>query len=401
MRVDPNPASPGITSVLQDAQAHQRWHPLGDGYDPLPGDWVLFDGHVEVVTKYSGGVLYTVGGDSLPNFSVNAHEYPGPLAAQGVAGFVSNEDLPAAGGSAAGTPVAAAAGASTPAAPNGSGAPAARHADEQPAGALAAIPGAVAMMSETSAAAAPAGAATIPGVPAAAAVASWHSPAPSGAAGQRAAANPAARHPATHQAAGSSRPGTGQPAARQPAVLDVTIPGMPKTASASDPATPPSASDPATRPSAHYSRHQPAPAATSSPGTAAQLAFISQVAPGAITAQRAYGVPAAVTIAQAIDESGWGQSMLASQDHNLFGIKGLGRRAATPFRHRSTRTASGSRPPLSSACTTTWRRASMITASCWPPAGTTRRRWLTGRHRTASPRRSRACTRPIPTTEPA
>ena len=50
VRVDPNPASLGITSIVQDAQAHQRWHPLGDGYQPLPGDWVLFQGHVEVVT---------------------------------------------------------------------------------------------------------------------------------------------------------------------------------------------------------------------------------------------------------------------------------------------------------------------------------------------------------------
>src|SRR5215469_11988227 len=89
-RVEPNPASPGITSILQDAQAHHRWHPLGDGYQPLPGDWVLFDGHVEVVTSHSGGVLHTIGGDSLPDFSVNAHEYPDPLTTQGVAGFVNN-----------------------------------------------------------------------------------------------------------------------------------------------------------------------------------------------------------------------------------------------------------------------------------------------------------------------
>ena len=61
VRVDPNPASLGVTSILQDAQAHHRWHPLGDGYQPLPGDWVMFDGHVEVVTKYAGGVLYTIG----------------------------------------------------------------------------------------------------------------------------------------------------------------------------------------------------------------------------------------------------------------------------------------------------------------------------------------------------
>ena len=63
VRVDANPASLGITSIQQDAQAHHRWHPLGDGYQPLPGDWVLFDGHVEVVTKDAGGVLQTVGGD--------------------------------------------------------------------------------------------------------------------------------------------------------------------------------------------------------------------------------------------------------------------------------------------------------------------------------------------------
>jgi len=56
----------------------------------------------------------------------------------------------------------------------------------------------------------------------------------------------------------------------------------------------------------------------------AQQAFIGQIAPGAVAAQRRYGVPAAVTIAQAIDESGWGRSSLATQDHNLFGIKGTG-----------------------------------------------------------------------------
>ena len=88
--MDPNPASPDVISILQDAQAHHRWHPVGDGYTPQPGDWVLFDGHVEVVTKYAGGVLYTIGGDSMPNLSVNAHQYGGPLAAQGVTGFVNN-----------------------------------------------------------------------------------------------------------------------------------------------------------------------------------------------------------------------------------------------------------------------------------------------------------------------
>ena len=51
---------------------------------------------------------------------------------------------------------------------------------------------------------------------------------------------------------------------------------------------------------------------------------MNQIAPGALAAQRQYGIPAAVTIAQAIDESGWGQSQLATQDNNLFGIKGTG-----------------------------------------------------------------------------
>ena len=43
VRVDPNPDSLNIVSILQDAQTHHRWHPLGDGYTPQPGDWVLFE----------------------------------------------------------------------------------------------------------------------------------------------------------------------------------------------------------------------------------------------------------------------------------------------------------------------------------------------------------------------
>ena len=93
VRVQPNPASPDVVSMLQDAQAHHRWHPLGDGYQPQPGDWVLFDGHVEVVTRYTGAALYTIGGDSLPNLTVNAHKFPAPLTGQGVLGFVNNGEL--------------------------------------------------------------------------------------------------------------------------------------------------------------------------------------------------------------------------------------------------------------------------------------------------------------------
>ena len=93
VRVQPNPDSPDVVSMLQDAQAHHRWHPLGDGYRPQPGDWVLFDGHVEVVTRYGGGALHTVGADSLPNLTVNAHRFPAPFGAQGVLGFVDNGEL--------------------------------------------------------------------------------------------------------------------------------------------------------------------------------------------------------------------------------------------------------------------------------------------------------------------
>ena len=120
VRVDPNPDSLQIISVLQDAQAQHRWRPAGDGYQPQPGDWVMFDGHVEVVTSYASGVLDTIGGDSLPDFSVNAHHYSGPLAAQGITGFVNNGDLADAGGkpgSVAVIPGAPAANSASPAAP--------------------------------------------------------------------------------------------------------------------------------------------------------------------------------------------------------------------------------------------------------------------------------------------
>ncbi|MFR0609048.1 LysM peptidoglycan-binding domain-containing protein [Limosilactobacillus mucosae] len=51
-------------------------------------------------------------------------------------------------------------------------------------------------------------------------------------------------------------------------------------------------------------------------------AFIESVAQGAINGWTKYGVLPSVTVAQAILESGWGQSALSTQAHNLFGIKG-------------------------------------------------------------------------------
>jgi peptidoglycan hydrolase-like protein with peptidoglycan-binding domain len=53
-------------------------------------------------------------------------------------------------------------------------------------------------------------------------------------------------------------------------------------------------------------------------------AFIDRVAADAIKSQRQTGVPASVTLAQALLESGNGKSALATKGNNFFGIKGEG-----------------------------------------------------------------------------
>ncbi|GIP29642.1 hypothetical protein J23TS9_47720 [Paenibacillus sp. J23TS9] len=52
--------------------------------------------------------------------------------------------------------------------------------------------------------------------------------------------------------------------------------------------------------------------------------FISTIAPCAVSDMQRTGIPASLTIAQAILESNWGTSRLTKQANNLFGIKGKG-----------------------------------------------------------------------------
>ena len=286
VRVNPNPDSLGVTSIVQDAQAHQRWHPLGDGYQPQPGDWVVFDGHVEVVTSYSNGVLDTIGADSLPNLTVNAHSFRDPLAQQGVEGFVDNGHL-AETTAASGTAPAAA-----PAPVSGAGAARGTQSSAQPQSA--AIPGVVA-----------------PGIGA--------GPGQTGtAASGTSQSDGAAAASAGPTSPAQSTAGSAAPQAK------ADIPGAAVAAglAAAAPGTSSNGTAAPSRTSAPYRQHTAPASAT--PGTKTQQAFINQIAPGALSAQQRYGVPASVTIAQAIDESGWGSSQLAANDYNLFGIKGSG-----------------------------------------------------------------------------
>lgn len=330
VRVDPNPASLGITSILQDAQAHHRWHPLGDGYQPLPGDWVLFNGHVEVVTKYAGGVLDTIGGDSMPNFSVNAHQYPGPLGAQGVVGFVNNGGLsgtagatPSGGGQVTGRSGLAPGGGQAPGSGqvprSGGQVHGGGQVQVQAAPGQAAIPGAVPVSAAGAAATRQAGGAAARSgpVPGTATPAQRARPEQ-----QRAQVRMSPGHRVPLQASAATAGSARVPGAAMPGPVTLS-----RAATAGAAAIPGLSVATHHRPDAHtapYARHQLPPAATTLPGTTSQQAFINEIAAGAISAQHTYGVPASVTIAQAIDESAWGQSELAARDHNLFGIKGKG-----------------------------------------------------------------------------
>ena len=56
--------------------------------------------------------------------------------------------------------------------------------------------------------------------------------------------------------------------------------------------------------------------------------FLAKIIPGAQKTYTKYGILPSVTIAQAINESGWGTSSLAKTDNNLFGIKFPGNHAS-------------------------------------------------------------------------
>ena len=343
-----------------DAQAHGRWHPLGDGYQPQPGDWVVFDGHVEVVTSYADGVLDTIGADSLPNLTVNAHSFRRPARAAGRRG-VRRQRQPSARRRHAGRRQRR------------------RRRRQHGAGNAEAAPAQATRSSRPAAAGRdPRRRARRPR--SARDGGQFHGG--RGRAGrrrQRGLPRPArrARSP-RHRSAASARPPRAPPAAasrRRPlgGRRAASVQAIPDR----------DARDPQPDVRRRTGSTPRPPYAT--PGTRNQQAFISLVAPGALAAQQRYGVPASVTIAQAIDESAWGTSQPRGHVPQPVRHQGQpGRRAASPCRLRSTRTASGSRSTPSSASTTTTPSPSPTTRSSSPPAATTPARWRTARSPTPS-----------------
>jgi len=75
-------------------------------------------------------------------------------------------------------------------------------------------------------------------------------------------------------------------------------------------------------PPAPTSATQSAPSVPAGPtGTMTNAQFLAASVAPAQQSQREFGVPASVTLAQAILESGWGRSKLSANDHNFFGMK--------------------------------------------------------------------------------
>lgn len=64
---------------------------------------------------------------------------------------------------------------------------------------------------------------------------------------------------------------------------------------------------------------------------AEQNRFLQSTVPAAQYTQRTYGIPASITVAQAILESGWGKSALAVRANNYFGIKAIAHAAPDSY----------------------------------------------------------------------
>lgn len=60
--------------------------------------------------------------------------------------------------------------------------------------------------------------------------------------------------------------------------------------------------------------------------------FIPRIAPYAVADMQHTRIPASLTVAQAILESGWGESELTKRGNNLFGIKGTGSAGSGSYR---------------------------------------------------------------------
>src|ERR1700722_3215673 len=291
VRVQTNPDSPGIVSMVADASEHGRWHPLGDGYRPAPGDWVVFNGHVEVLTQVSGSALDTIGADSLPNLTVNAHSYATPASA-GVVGFIDNGNLKAATTTVAGAGAASgdAGAANAKAAPSGkvpSGKPGAGK------------PGTGKPGTGTASAAS----AEIPGVPNASALDGASGIPGTGAVKETGSATEttteAGPSPAEAQVPGAITPVTAPTTSN--ATTSPTPASTPAPTSTPEPAATPKAAgtgqgQPAAKPGTGSATTKTATGSASS-AAAAQQAFLSKVGPG---------------------------GALTAKYHNLFGIKGAG-----------------------------------------------------------------------------
>ncbi|MGE5708083.1 MAG: glucosaminidase domain-containing protein, partial [Bacteroidota bacterium] len=92
---------------------------------------------------------------------------------------------------------------------------------------------------------------------------------------------------------------------------------LPNGATTSQPSQPPQSSQPSSNNLSSLS-----PSELGELGANDKAAFFAALRPAAEEAERVYGVPAALTLAQAALESGWGKHAIGG--YNIFGIKGTG-----------------------------------------------------------------------------